>query len=593
MRPRLMASAALLLALTAVSGCLDDKPDLVDDGDGPAATPRLSPASWKAQLSKPIYEGVVDSVHALTAADGTRLSLTLHLPEGLPAGARIPTLMELTPYESFLATDYNLPGVGTDAAGPSWTFFVQRGAAYIEADERGTSRSAGCLDFGGSADRSDAVEFVAWARAQPWSNGVVVTDGISHPGMGSVVAHAAVADLDGALAHAPVVSYYRDEWYQGAKFEDQINGPAYQAVELSPAIDTDPEALAAQAAPCTGQTTTDFSALDGSHGALWDDRDLSRHHDAATSPILLTQGFVDQNVHPDHVQLYWDALPDGFPKSVIWGWWYHGWPDMDGHPAEDFEDVRHRWLDTLLFGLDNGLAAEPRVLVEDSQGTWHEGHDWPLEPSEQVTLWTEEGGLVAEPVAAGQAGYADQVGAVRGIWEDAHVAFRGEPLERDSLINGAPVVDLVASSTATGTKWVLYLMDEAPDGSWQRVSHGYADSHTWNGEADWQPMEPGKPYNWTVMLMPTAVVVEAGHRLTLVVASSDSRNVGTPQAILGVAPDVCFDDHTGGCYGPSGIQPSPDSHGRATNTVLTGPAGTRIHFAAVDPALTAKVPWPA
>ncbi|HUR25440.1 MAG TPA: CocE/NonD family hydrolase [Candidatus Thermoplasmatota archaeon] len=586
MRSSWMALTATLLALTAVAGCLDDDPAPVEGPGGTPPATRIEPAKWN--LTRPIYEGVVDSVHSLEAADGTRLSVTLHLPAGLPANAKVPTLMEITPYEAFLATDYNLPVVGTDAAGASWTYFVERGAAYVEADARGTSRSAGCLDFGGSADRADALAFVAWARAQPWSNGVVVTDGVSHPGMGSVVAHAAVADLDGALAHAPVVSYYNDEWYQGAKFEDQVNGPAYQAVELGPAIDTDPGAIAAQAAPCTGATTTDFSNPNGAWTDLWDDRDLSRHRDAAAAPILLTQGFIDSNVHPDHVQLYWDSLPSDADKAVIWGWWYHGWPDMDGHPAGTFEEVRHRWLDELLFGRDTGLSAEPRVLVEDSEGTWHEGHDWPLEPSEAVTLWGD-GGALAEtvPTSPAEATYMDRVGAQRGVWQDAHVAMRTEPMAEDKLVNGAPVVELVASSSATQTKWVVYLMDEAPDGSWQRVTHGYVDSHVYAGERTWQDLTPGQAYNWSVHLMPTAVVVPAGHRLTLVVASSDSHNTD-PMGDRG----VCLDDHRGGCYDPSGIQPSP-SYGQATNTVLTGPGGTHVKLHWVDPALTAKVPWPA
>lgn len=592
-------AATLLAAL--VSGCLQSRGNEDGPAPSPAAAARVPAEQWTANLTKPTYGGIVDSVHSLTAKDGTRLSLTLHLPAGLPADAKVPTLMEITPYEAFLTADYNLPGLGTDAATPGWASYVLRGAAYVEADARGTSRSAGCLDFGGEADRSDAQDFVDWVRAQPWSNGRVVTDGVSHPGMGSVVAHAAVRNLTGALAHAPVVSYYRDEWYQGAKFEDQVNGPAYQAVELSPAIDSDPAAMAAQAAPCTGQTVVDFDAPTGAWTDTWEERDLARHHPEAAAPILLTQGFIDQNVHPDHVQSYWDALPDDFPKSVIWGWWYHGYPDLDGHPADargepdadvgTFSYLRHRWLDSLLFGLDNGLAAEPRVMVEDSEGTWHEGHDWPLEPSAWVTLGTDGGVLTEAPLAAGTTSFDDVVGAERGVWEGSHAAFSTRPLAEDRLINGAPVVDLVASSSDIQTKWVAYLLDTAPDGSWQRVSHGYADSHTWAGEREWRDMVPGTPYNWTIHLMPTAVVVKAGHQLTLLIASEDSHNVkgkDTPQAIA-FGGGYCFDDHRGGCYDPSGIQPSP-SAGQATNTVILGPGGTQVRLAWVDPALTAKVP---
>jgi predicted acyl esterase len=534
---------------------------------------RWSTERWKATLSQPIYDDVEVSTHYVEAEDGTQLSLTVHLPAGLPRGAKIPTLMQMTPYRPL-----------DQAAGgyTDYEFFVLRGAAYVEADERGTGGSEGCLDFGGSADRSDAEVFAEWIRRQPWSNGRIVTDGVSHPGMGSVVAHAAIPGLTGALAHAPVVSYYQDEWLQGAKFEDQFNGPAYQGIELAPPLPPefgDPNAATAQPAACTGKTTTDYSTYDGPFTDLWADRDLSRFTPREKKPILLTHGFVDLNVHPDHSQMYWDALPDDYPKYAIFGWWYHGYPDMTGHAAVDFASVRHRWMDSLLFGIENGLGAEPRVLVEDSTGTWHEGHDWPLEQSSHVTMRTADGSLGRGTVEPGTVSYTDEVGAERGSWTDAHVAFSTPALRKDMLVNGAPVVNLKASSTATSTKWVAYLLDVAPDGSWERISHGYADSHTWKAEDEWLEIEPGKPYRWTIRLMPTAVVVKKGHKVSLLIASQDSRNKG----------DYCFSDYRGGCYGPSGILPATTA-GQAENSVHFGAGGTTMEWDWVDPRKTVKAP---
>ncbi|MGH2755017.1 MAG: CocE/NonD family hydrolase [Actinomycetota bacterium] len=535
---------------------------------------RWSAERWKRSLSEPKYTDVVVSTHYLEAEDGTQLSLTAHLPDGLPKGEKIPTLMQMTPYRPLDQT----AGGYTD-----YEFFVLRGAAYVEADERGTGGSEGCLDFGGSADRSDAKVFAKWIRKQPWSNGRIVTDGVSHPGMGSVVAHAAIPGLTGALAHAPVVSYYQDEWLQGAKFEDQFNGPAYQGIELAPPIPpefADPNAVTAQAATCTGQTTTDYSTYDGPFTELWADRDLSGFVPKERNPILLTHGFVDLNVHPDHSQMYWDALPDDYPKYAIFGWWYHGYPDMEGHPALDFEFVRHRWMDSLLFERQNGLELEPRVLVEDSLGTWHEGHDWPLEQSTHMTFQTAEGKLTKKIAKPGAASYEDRIGAERGTWADAHVAFETEALKRDMLVNGAPELHLKASSSATSTKWVAYLLDVAPDGSWERITHGYADSHSWKAQDEWTEMEPDKAYRWTLDLMPTAVVVSKGHRISLLIASQDSRN--THQG-------YCFDDYRGGCYDPSGILPATTA-GNATNSVHFGKGGTSLELDWVDPTKTAKAP---
>jgi predicted acyl esterase len=544
---------------------------------GPAAAgknKRWSTERWKAALSQPVYDGVEVTTHYIEAEDGTQLSLTVHLPAGLEKGKKIPTLMQMTPYR---------PIDQASGGYRNFEFFVLRGAAYVEADERGTGGSEGCLDFGGSADRSDAKVFAEWIRSQTWSNGRIVTDGVSHPGMGSVVAHAAIPGLTGALTHAPVVSYYRDEWLQGAKFEDQFNGPVYQGIELAPPLPPQfgqPEAATAQGAACTGETTADYSAYEGPFTDLWADRDLSRHTPREEKPILFTHGFADLNVHPDHTQLYWDALPDDYPKFAILGWWYHGHPDMRDHPAVDFSFVRHRWMDALLFGTENGLWAEPRVLVEDSTGAWHEGHDWPLEQSTHVTMGTSEGALMPAAADPGQVSYEDALGAERGSWTDAHVLFETQALKKDMLVNGAPEVHLKAASTHSSTKWVAYLLDVAPDGTWERISHGYADSHSWKAEDQWVEMEPGDRYSWDIDLMPTAVVVPKGHKVALLIASRDSRRTNQGQ---------CFSDYRSGCYNPSGILPAT-STGQAINTVFTGKGGTTVEWDWADPRKTRKAP---
>lgn len=585
------ALAVVLLAALAACNRFGSEDLSVTKADPAPQQERVPPEVWMEQLSQPRYAGVVSSIIYLSAQDGTQLSLTLHLPEGVPPGEKLPTLLQLTPYQAFVSTRTYTPATGTEAPAGDWLDFVLRGAAYVEADERGSTGSGGCLDFGGSLDRSDAIVFADWIRAQDWSNGRIVTDGISHPGMGSVVAHAAIPGLTAALAHAPVVSYYQDEWLQGAKFEDQFNGPLYEAVEAGPPFYLSPEAVRAQPAACRGETTLAYSALDGTFTAFWDDKHLARHNQqalAAPVPVLLTHGFVDLNVHPDHTQMYWDSLPDDYPKHLIMGWWYHGWPDMSTHAFFSFEDVRHRWLDATLFGARNGLDAEPRVLVQDSQGTWHESHDWPLTPSVRATLAAGgDGALIEAPMLAvpGEARYTDSAGAERGIWAGAHVAFRTGPLAQDMLVNGAPRVHLVASSSVAETKWVAYLLDEAPDGSRQRISHGYTDSHPWDGESQWKAMVPGTPYRWDIQLLPTAVVLEAGHRITLLIASQDSRNLSDPRA-----PSTCFDDHRGGCYDPSGILPAT-TVGRAENSVIAGPEGTTVTLDWVSPEATAKPPW--
>lgn len=579
-RMRLFAAFVSCVFLASIAaGCLDRSPGDSKPGTGDEdPAPRLSFEEWNATLTTPIFGSVSRSVHHITTFDGTRLSLTLFLPQELPPEVKLPTLVELTPYQSLN------PDAGP--ALPAYvTEYVKHGVALVAADARGTNGSDGCLDFGGTADRRDATLFAEWIRAQPWSNGRIVVEGVSHPGMGAVVGHTSIPGLAAAIPTAPVVSYYQDEWLQGAKFEDQLNGPLYEAIEMAPSADPDPESLKAQAATCRGKTTLDFERTDGRFDALWQDRDLSRFVPTEKRPLLLTHGFVDLNVHPDHSQMYWDALPNDYPKHAVFGWWYHGYPDMRGHPYgtgpnnASFAAVMQRWFDATLLEKDNGLWNEPRVLVEDSKGVWHESHDWPLDGSRSVTYTASGTDALIEGVdtaVAGKASYMDRIGAVRGHWTDASVVFKSPPLPNAQLVNGMPLVHLYASSNVEETKWVTYLIDEAPNGTWQRISHGYADSHTWKDPAEWHPIEPGTTYKWTLKLQPTAVVVEEGHRILLVVASQDSRNLQTPQESI-----YCFSDYRGGCYDPSGIRPAA-TVGRAENTIITGPEGTMVHLSVLD-----------
>lgn len=582
------ASAVFLSLLVAASGCVSIPPQ----GDPPnvdeESAARWPAEAWKATLSTQTFAEVDTSVHYISADDGTQLSLTLQLPRGLPAGQKVPTLLEFTAYQA-LRTSGPFVGTGpaargTDIAPESFTYYVHRGAAFVEADARGSNASGGCLDFGGSTDRSDAATFVAWIRSQPWSNGVIVSDGLSYPGMGSVLTHTADPQLTAAMAQSPVVSFYLHEWTQGAKQVDAHNGPIWQRLEVTPSLYADPRAVNAQPASCTGRTFLDWEHVEGPFTDLWADRDLSRHNQNATAPIIIAHGFADPAVQTNNFQIYWDSLPENFPKYLLLGWWGHGVPNMNGHPAQTFDDLRHRWLDATLFGKENGLWTEPRVLVEDSQNVWREGHEWPLEPSDWTTWSPQPGGILATSAShEGSESYPDLSSAQRGTWTGSNVIFRTEPLESQRLINGQPEFHLVASSSQPATKWVAYLFDEAPDGTRQYISHGHADSHSWGKPSEWLPMEPGKKYSWDIHLLPTAVVVPSGHRVVLLVTSQD---VGT--AFTSLAKSFCFSDYHGGCYSPTGILPSEYAD-RTTNTVYLGPDATHLRFAWADPDLVKTV----
>lgn len=557
----------LALIVLAVAGCSAPAPA---GGDDPGPAPPVPYDAWASKLSEPRYSDIVRESSFLRSKDGTSLAITVWRPKDAGT-ATLPTLLQITPYQTI-----DRAVMATFGEEPT-TFWPKRGVVFALADARGTHSSGGCLDFGGFRDREDARAFAQWIQAQPWSNGTIAVEGVSHPGMGALVA--SVADVPGlvaSLAHAPVSSYYMDEWENGARFEGQNNGAAYQAIETLPTLDPSPEAIANQAGgTCQGETLREFTINDGTLTPWFKDKDLNLLAKDVRKPILLTIGFFDMNVFPTHVERFWRALPEDVDARLVLGYWTHSYPDLGGYTTPEWADWQHRYLDTVLLGRDTGFEREPRILVEDSTGAWHALAAWP--PVNLTTLWPAKDGALSEtPSGPGQASWRDDPSAHRDRWgPDAHVLFETEPLENPVWVAGAPRVTLVAKATASHVNHVVYLFDVAPDGTRVRVSHGYHDSRFPNGLERAAPPAPGTPATYAFDLFPTAHVLEKGHRLALVLASSDrSTTDGYTQ---------CQRTPRGGCYDPSGLMPSPNPD--AVTTALLGAEATRIDVPFADPAL--------
>ena len=63
---------------------------------------RSSDAAWWAEqpgaAPRKQFEGSERSGVHVTMADGTRIAVDVHLPRGLPAGTKVPTVLSPTPY---------------------------------------------------------------------------------------------------------------------------------------------------------------------------------------------------------------------------------------------------------------------------------------------------------------------------------------------------------------------------------------------------------------------------------------------------------------------------------------------------------------
>ena len=123
----------------------------------------------------------------LTMRDGVRLGLDIHLPSAFRPGDRLPTIVRQTRYfrsvEILAALDGRLLRDAIDIAAHTRERFLARGYAWVDVDVRGSGVSGGSWPLPWSrAEVADGGEIVDFIVAEPWSNGLIGSTGISYDG---------------------------------------------------------------------------------------------------------------------------------------------------------------------------------------------------------------------------------------------------------------------------------------------------------------------------------------------------------------------------------------------------------------------------
>jgi len=127
---------------------------------------------------------ILDSTY-ITVRDGVKIAATICLPKGLSPDEKIPTLLTQTRY--WRAMELRIPfrwlfdSMITNAPNPE--IVTSRGYALIYTDVRGTGASFGTRIIPFSEEEvKDGSDIVDWIITQPWSDGNVVSKGISYTG---------------------------------------------------------------------------------------------------------------------------------------------------------------------------------------------------------------------------------------------------------------------------------------------------------------------------------------------------------------------------------------------------------------------------
>ena len=213
---------------------------------------------------------------------------------------------------------------------------------------------------------------------------------------------------------------------------------------------------------------------------------------------------------------------------------------------EDLTRLQLRWFDRWLADAANGVEDEAPVrYFLQGRNRWCEAATWPPPDTTSLSWYlgaagtlTREAPTVTEaadsyvydptepcPTIGGNlllpqqypAGPLDQ----RALLARRDVlCYRSAVLEEDLEVVGPVTMELHAATSGFDTDWMIKLCDLHPDGRMVNVCDGVVRASLRDGKHRLL-LEPGAVYAYEVDLWATAMVFRAGHRLAVLVTSSD------------------------------------------------------------------------
>ncbi|BCJ75301.1 hypothetical protein CS0771_48450 [Catellatospora sp. IY07-71] len=535
----------------------------------PAAAASAAPSQAAlAQIEERVYvESGVDS-----NGDGRldRIAIDIARPS---TGGPFPVVFEQSPYRNGLANAANhgvnvsalpqenlfslVPGAPpTAGAGvavarpvpdlPDWydDYFVPKGYAVVLGHSLGTGASEGCPTSGDMQETRATTAVVDWLNGRArgfsasgapvtasWSTGNVGMIGISYNG--TLPNMAATTGVAGLKAIVPIAAI--SSWYDYYRADGLVVAPGGYQGE-----DADVLARAVlDRTDCTSrinQIEADQDRITGDWKQFWADRDYVGKADKVTAGVFVIHGQADWNVKGRHYAQWWDALRAAdVPRKI---WLHNG-----GHGTTSRTDYRatvERWFEYFLKGIDNGILTTPRAEVQFRDGTWRQYTDWPNPAAAEavfkldaasgtapggLTLGTPAGTSAQQFTDNGRTSTATTLVANPDSANGNRLVYRTGNLANAVTLTGSPRVSLrLAVTNRNDANVTALLVDYGGTGTSTTpvvVTRGWIDPQNRNSRATSEKVVQGTEYTLNFAMQPKDHVFAAGHRIGLVVISTD------------------------------------------------------------------------
>jgi X-Pro dipeptidyl-peptidase len=185
----------------------------------------------------------------------------------------------------------------------------------------------------------------------------------------------------------------------------------------------------------------------------------------------------------------------------------------------------NRWMDHWLYGVDNGIEKEPRAIIQREDGSYRTYSDWPDARVKNRSYSFSSlggGGRVQSFIDDGARQLAEDLVVAPDTTNPNRLAYATRPLAAATRISGTVRLNLNLSvDNRRAANVTGLLVDYSPGGSTKIVSRGWMDPQNRVSISKSLPLVKGKRYALRFGLQPKDYVFPAGHRIGLVVISTD------------------------------------------------------------------------
>ena len=563
----LLAAAAALaaLAVTAPAALAQQQPPWLNVQDG-VTQPRF-------ELAAAIEETVYVQTRLDTDADGRndRIRIRVSRPaETHTQGIKVPVIFEHSPYRGDFGNAVNHPvdvdqlpqergsefrralAASASSRGdlPGSTLdnhYVPRGYAVVLGESIGTFGSDGCPDIGGPWETLGAKAVIDWLNGRvrgydadgnvmraDWTTGTVGMTGVSYNG--TLANQVATTGVEGLRTIIPVSAI--SSWYDYYRASGLVVAPHSETRGMgeNEYLGEDTDVLAGFIAArmrttCAAQRRKLIARQDrvtGDYSDFWAKRDYLRRARRIKASVFVVHGLNDWNVRTKAFAAWWERLD--VPRKL---WLHNGGHGGPSQTTTDYTRTENRWFDHWLFGVANGIMGAPRVRLQREDGEHIAEAQWPAAGTRITRMWlSASGGLSTRGPRASR---KEQTFVDRGRELDTdgvliqnpdadhpnRLAYLTRPLASDVRLSGTPRVSLkLAVENRMAANLTAVLVDYS-SGAPVMVTRGWLDPQNRTGASRSRRVRRGKTYRLRWDLQPDDYLFKAGHRLGLVVVSTD------------------------------------------------------------------------